>query len=186
MLPRAASASEDASCPRGVAPTSSYIASCCSRSASSSTALTLVRKSSAAAPATSGGGDFSARRKVRKGMTVISRHAPTRRSISATSAPMVLAPRSCPRTERCDAERLGDLVDFLHHRGAERNAVLLPLDPPRQASLAGHANFVEAREPMGGGEVADVAVDFRLEQIGRDEARDVERDHELPDIELAA
>ena len=95
---------------------------------------------------------------------------------------MVLAPRSCPRTERCDAERLGDLVDLLHHRGAERNAVLLPLDPPRQASLAGHANFVEAREPMGAGEVADVAVDFRLEQIGRDEARDVERDHELPDI----
>ena len=69
-----------------MAPASSYIASCCSRSASSSTALTLVRKSSAAAPATSDGGDFSARRKVRKGMTVISRQAPTRRSISATSA----------------------------------------------------------------------------------------------------
>src|SRR3954468_12385131 len=99
---------------------------------------------------------------------------------------MVLAPRSCPCAERRDAERLGDLVDLLHHRGTERNAVLLALDPPRKASLAGHANFVEAREPMGAGEVADVAVDFRLEQIGRHETRNIERDHELPDIELAA
>src|SRR5215813_5082759 len=31
-----------------------------------------------------------------------------------------------------------------------------------------------------------MTVDFGLEHVGRHEARDVERDHELPDIELAA
>ena len=36
------------------------------------------------------------------------------------------------------------------------------------------------------GEVADVAIDLGLEQVGRDEARDVERDDELPDIEITA
>src|SRR6478609_396197 len=68
---------------------------------------------------------------------------------TAIPARMVLAPRSCPRTERRDAERLGDLVDLLHHRGAERNAVLLALDPPRATSSA-ITNCPTLSSPLGG------------------------------------
>src|SRR5258705_4881099 len=73
-----------------------------------------------------------------------------------------------------------------HDRRPERNAVLLPLRPTRRASLPGHANFLDARQLPGRGKIANVAVDLGLEQIGRDEACNIERDDELPDIELAA
>ena len=83
------------------------------------------------------------------------------------------------RAGRCRATR--DLVD-LRHRVA-LSGMPLALRQARRLALPGHADRVDARQPPRGVEVADVAVDLRLEQLGRQEARDVERDHELPDIE---
>src|SRR5262249_23567384 len=95
-------------------------------------------------------------------------------------------PCSCARAERRDAERGRHLVDLGEKRRVERHAALFSLLPAREPSLSGHANGVAPWQPSRGGKLANVAIDLRLENCGREEARDVERDHELPDIELTA
>src|SRR5262245_30017571 len=95
-------------------------------------------------------------------------------------------PCSCARAERRDAERGRHLVDLGQERRVERHAALFPLLPAREPSLPGNANGVATWQPPRGGKLANVAIDLRLEDLRREEARDVERDHELSDIELAA
>src|SRR5262245_4207196 len=95
-------------------------------------------------------------------------------------------PCSCARAERRDAERGRHLVDLRKKRRVERHAALFPLLPARQPSLSGHANGVAFWQAPRVGKLENVAIDLRLENLGREEARDVERNHELPDIELTA
>src|SRR4029453_16072353 len=91
--------------------------------------------------------------------------------------------RSWARAERLDAERLCHLVDLCEERRCDRHARLLALLAACGASLSRHADFIDTRQALRAGEIADVAVHFGLEYVEQNEAGDVERDHELPDIE---
>src|SRR5262249_56763732 len=47
-------------------------------------------------------------------------------------------------------------------------------------------DLVDTGQPLRRRQLADVAIDLGLERLERQKARDVERDHELPDIGVAA
>src|SRR5690349_7813147 len=84
-----------------------------------------------------------------------------------------------------DAERLRDLVELLDQGGRERHAILLPIGAAGLPALSRDADFVDPGQPRRRGEIAHMAIHLRAELIERQEAGDIERDHELPGIGLA-
>src|SRR5213078_1870675 len=104
-----------------------------------------------------------------------------------TAIPRTMIPaQSCACAEWGDVERFCDLVNLRHDRRMERHPVAFPLGPARRPSHSRYTNVIAARKRPRGDEVANVAIDLGLEGVRWHEARDVEGDHELPDIALAA
>src|SRR5215475_14683388 len=107
---------------------------------------------------------------------------PARRPFSYSSID-----RLARRTARqwWDGELLRQRIELRQHRGQDRHAVARPLGLTLPAALAGQADGVDPRQHLRVLEIAQMPIDLGLERLQRQEARDIERHHELARVGLA-
>src|SRR5207244_7735513 len=90
-----------------------------------------------------------------------------------------------PPRQRLDPKRRRHFVHLLDQRRRERHAILLSVGAALEAALPWNPDLVDAGEPLRAFKIVHMAVDLGLEDVERQEALGVERDHEVAGVGLA-
>src|SRR5580700_2172617 len=108
-----------------------------------------------------------------------------RRRLDCFVASLLAMTNALSLPQRLDLQLRREPVELRQQRRRDRHAVAQPLGAALRAAVAGQPDFIDAGEPLRLAEVIRVAIDFGGECRQLHEARDVDRDHEMPGIGLA-